>query len=58
MITTGQLAEAAENVSGDEMEALIAYIKEKVANGELETDEDVRAAIAEGSEVRRISFGG
>lgn len=50
LITTGQLAEAAENVSGDEMEALIAYIKEKVANGELETDEDVRAAIAEGSE--------
>lgn len=50
LITTGQLAEAAENVSGDEVEALIAYIKQKVANGELETDEDVRAAIAEGSE--------
>ena len=50
LITTGQLADAAQNVSNDEIEELIAYIKEKVANGELETDADVRAAIAEGEQ--------
>ena len=43
LITTGELAKAAQNVSGDDIEKLIAYIKEKVANGELETDEDIRA---------------
>ncbi len=48
LITTGQLADAAGNVSGDEVEGLIAYIKEKVAAGELETEEDIRAAIEEG----------
>ncbi|NLL77022.1 MAG: DUF1002 domain-containing protein [Clostridiales bacterium] len=50
LITTGELAEAAKNVSSDEIEKLIAYIKEKVANGELETDEDIRAAVEEGEE--------
>lgn len=48
LITTGELAEAVKNVSNEEIEQLIAYIKEKVANGELETDEDIRAAIEEG----------
>ncbi len=48
LITTGELAEAVKNVSNEEIEQLIAYIKEKVANGELETDEDIRAAIKEG----------
>ena len=50
LITTGQLAEAAKNVSNEEIEQLIAYIKEKVAGGELETEEDIRAAIKEGEE--------
>lgn len=50
LITTGELAKAAENVSSDDIEKLIAYIKEKVANGELETDEDIRAAVEEGEE--------
>lgn len=50
LITTGQLAEASKDVNGDEIEKLIAYIKEKVANGELETDADVRAAIEEGKQ--------
>lgn len=50
LITTGQIAEASKDVNGDEIEKLIAYIKEKVANGELETDADVRAAIEEGKQ--------
>ena len=32
LITTGELADAAENVNRDEIEGLIAYIKEKVAD--------------------------
>lgn len=50
LITTGELAQAAKDVNGDEIEKLIAYIKEKVANGELETDEDIREAVEEGEE--------
>lgn len=56
LITTGQLTEAAQNVSGDEIEELIAYIKEKVANGELETEEDIRAAIEEGRQKFGVSL--
>jgi uncharacterized protein YpuA (DUF1002 family) len=48
LITTGEIAKAAQNVNSDDIEKLIAYIKEKVANGELETDEDIRAAVEEG----------
>lgn len=56
LITTGQLAEEVKNVGSDEVEELIAYIKEKVANGELETDEDVRAAIEEGEQKFGVSL--
>ncbi len=56
LITTGELAKAAENVSSDDIEKLIAYIKEKVANGELETDEDIRAAVEEGEERFGVSL--
>lgn len=48
LITTGELSEAAKNVDSEEIEQLIAWLKEKVANGELETDEDIRVAIKEG----------
>lgn len=50
LITTGQLADAVKDVNGDEIEGLIAYIKEKVANGELETEADMKAAIEEGAQ--------
>ena len=43
-------------MSGDDIEKLIAYIKEKVANGELETDEDIRAAVEEGEERFGVSL--
>ncbi len=48
LITTGELTEAAKNVNSDEIEQLIAYLKEKIANGELDTDNDMREAIKEG----------
>ncbi|TCL56914.1 uncharacterized protein YpuA (DUF1002 family) [Kineothrix alysoides] len=56
LITTGELAKAAQNVNSDDIEKLIAYIKEKVANGELETDEDIRAAVEEGEERFGVSL--
>lgn len=48
LITTGELAKAAQNVSSDEIEQLIAYLKEKIANGELDSDDDIREAIKDG----------
>ena len=50
LITTGELADAAKNANSDEVEQLIAFLKEKVAKGELETDEDIRKAIKEGED--------
>lgn len=48
LITTGELAEAAKNVSSGEVEQLIAWLKEKVAKGELDSDADIRKAVEEG----------
>lgn len=45
LITTGEITSAGDD---EEVEQLIAYIKQKIANGELETEEDIRAAIGEG----------
>lgn len=53
LITTGELAEAAKNVSSGEIEQLIAWLKEKVAKGELDSDEDIRKAVEEGE----VKFG-
>ncbi len=54
LITTGELAGSSEN--SDEIEALIAYIKGKLANGELESEEDIREAIEEGEEKFQITL--
>jgi uncharacterized protein YpuA (DUF1002 family) len=50
MITTGELADAIDGADSEDVEALIAYIKAKLAAGELDTEEDIRAAIEEGEE--------
>lgn len=56
LITTGELAESIQslqgNVSSEEVEALMAWLKGKVANGELDTgdEESIRDAIAEGEQ--------
>lgn len=53
LITTAQLAsakEAAEGVSNEDIEALIAFVKAKVAAGDLKDEKDVEAAIAEGEQ--------
>ncbi|MDD6201416.1 MAG: DUF1002 domain-containing protein [Lachnospiraceae bacterium] len=48
LITTGELAENTEN--SEEVEELVAYIKAKLAAGELESDEDIEGAIQEGEQ--------
>ena len=50
MITTGELAQAAKDmeVSSEEIEQFMAWLKEKVAKGELDSDGDIRAAVEEG----------
>lgn len=53
LITTGELAEG-EN--SEEIEELIAFIKAKLAAGDLETDQDIRDAIKEGEEKFQISL--
>lgn len=53
MITTGEIAEG-EN--SEEIEELIAFIKAKLAAGELATDQDIKEAIKEGEEKFSVSL--
>lgn len=48
LVTTGELV--TKSASDEEVEALIAYIKAKLAAGELENEDDIRKAIKEGEE--------
>lgn len=48
LVTTGELV--TKSASDEEVEALIAYIKAKLAAGELENETDIRNAIAEGEQ--------
>ena len=59
LITTGEIAQAITDVDAsgklseedaEKVEQLIAFVKAKVAAGELESDEDVKKAISEGEE--------
>lgn len=59
LITTGELAEAIQGEAGsDEVEALIAWLKNKIASKELDigNEESVREAIAEGEGIFGISL--
>lgn len=48
LVSTGEIVTKSAN--SEEVEELIAYIKAKLAAGELETEEDIRQAITEGEE--------
>ena len=53
MITTGEIAGGENN---EEIEELIAFIKAKLAAGELATDQDIQEAIKEGEEKFSVSL--
>lgn len=48
LVATGEIA--THSASSEQVEELIAYIKGKLAAGELDNEEEIRAAIAEGEE--------
>lgn len=54
LIATGEIATKSAN--SEEVEELIAYIKAKLAAGELDTEEDIRKAIAEGEDKFGVSL--
>ena len=54
MITTGELS--VDSANGEEMEELVAFIKAKIASGELQTDDDIRNAIKEGEDKFKVSL--
>lgn len=54
LITTGELA--MREADSDDIEALIAFVKAKVAAGQLSSDADIQAAIEEGQEKFGVSL--
>lgn len=54
LVTTGELV--TKSASDEEVEPLIAYIKAKLAAGELETEDDIRNAIKEGEQKFDVSL--
>lgn len=54
LITTGELA--MKDADSDDIEALIAFVKAKVAAGQLSSDADIQAAIEEGQEKFGVSL--
>lgn len=54
LIATGEIASKSAN--SEEVEELIAFIKAKLATGELETEEDIRKAITEGEQRFGVSL--
>ncbi len=58
MITTGELAESIKDVDSEEVESLIAWLKGKIAGGELDigNEASVKEAIEEGEEIFGVSL--
>ena len=54
LVTTGEIVTKSAN--SEEVEELIAYIKAKLAAGELETEDDIRNAIKEGEQKFDVSL--
>jgi uncharacterized protein YpuA (DUF1002 family) len=54
LIVTGDIAE--DNANSEEVEELIAFIKGKLAAGELDSDEDIEKAITEGEEKFNVTL--
>ncbi len=58
MITTGELADSIEDADTEDVEALIAWLKSQIANGNLDTgnEESMRSVIEEGEETFDITL--
>lgn len=58
MITTGELAESIKDVDSEEVESLIAWLKGKIAGGELDTGDEksVKKTIEEGEKLFGVSL--
>lgn len=58
MITTGELAESIKDADAEEVESLIAWLKGKIAGGELDTGDEtsIKETIKEGEELFGISL--
>lgn len=58
MITTGELAESIKDVDSEEVESLIAWLKGKIAAGELDTGDEtsLKEIIKEGEELFGVSL--
>lgn len=58
MITTGELAESIKDADSEEVESLIAWLKGKIAGGELDTGDEssVKKIIEEGEELFGVSL--
>lgn len=58
MITTGELAESIKDADAEEVESLIAWLKGKIAGGELDTGDEssVKEIIEEGEELFGVSL--
>ena len=54
LVTTSEIADSTGN--SEDIEQLVAYIKAKMASGELQTDDDIKAAIEEGETKFGISL--
>ena len=50
LVATGEIASTTKSADDEDIEELIAYIKGKLASGELETEDEIRDAIIEGEE--------
>lgn len=56
LVTTGQLEEALSGVDSENLEAMIAELKAMIANGELDTDQQIRDKIQELAEEYEINL--
>lgn len=56
LVATGEIVNN-KSMSNEDVEALVAFIKEKIAAGELETEDDIRKAIADGEATFGVSLG-
>lgn len=56
LVTTGEILNSNQSMSNEDVEALVAFIKEKIASGELESEADIRKAIEDGEEAFGVTL--